>query len=63
MKVNAKNIRKRIERDEEENKRGRVTLYLNLKTYEAFQRACKDKAASTVIEILMQDFVESSRTS
>ena len=58
MKINAKNVIKRIEQDEEENKRGRVTLYLNLKTYEAFKKACKDKAASTVIELLMRDFLE-----
>jgi hypothetical protein len=61
MKVNAKNVIKRINQDEDENKRGRVTLYLNLKTYEAFQKACGDKAASTVIEWLMKDFIESAR--
>ena len=59
MKINAKNVIKRIDEDAKENKRGRVTLYLHLKTYEAFKKACKDKAASTVIELMMKDFVDS----
>jgi hypothetical protein len=62
MKVNANasKILKQIKDEREANKRGRVTFYLNEKLYADFQKACKGEPASSVIEMLMRDFIANS---
>lgn len=61
MKVSASKLLKQIKDERESNRRGRVTFYVNLKLYEAFQKACGNEAASAVVEMLMKEFIESAK--
>jgi hypothetical protein len=61
MRANAKRIVKQVKTNLDENRSGRVNLYLNLKTYKSFKAACERQGlpASPVIEELMREFIKS----
>lgn len=63
MSIYAKRIVKKVKDDLSEDKKGRVTLYLNLRLYKEFQKAAKVNGlpASTIIEKLIEEFVSSQK--
>lgn len=63
MKISASKVLKKVKEEREANKRGRVSLYLNLRVYKKFQMACGKEPASSVIEALMSEFIESQSAS
>lgn len=58
MKVNAKGILQKLEK--ERSDREKITLYLSRSLYEEFKSTCGDVAASQVIEELMRQVLESA---
>lgn len=59
MKINSRQIVKKIKADAEQARRRRISLYVHSKTADAFMRACKREklSASIVVEKMMQEFV------
>jgi hypothetical protein len=57
MQVNAKDILKRLKKED----RIRRSFYISESIYDDFQRACGDVAVSQVVEELMRQFVESAK--
>lgn len=60
-RIDRRKIAKEVKSKIESEKRGRVTLYLNLKLYEGFQTACEKDGipASTAVEQLLKAYIES----
>lgn len=59
MQVNAKKILNALRKGEKE--RGPKTIYVNLKLYDEFAKACGEVPSGKVIEALMREFVASTR--
>lgn len=61
MKIDAKRLLKRLEAAKKE-KREKTSLFLSKDVYRSFKTICDDAQipASTVIEQMMRDFVESA---
>jgi hypothetical protein len=59
MAINAKTILKRLE--ENQNDRGKVTLYLSKGLFKEFKSKCGDHSASVVLEELMKEFINSTK--
>lgn len=59
--IKASRIVQKVRKDLEQDKRGPVTLSLNLSRWRAFKKACKAQGipASVVAEKLMEEFVGS----